>query len=64
MEPLTTWRPQTTDGEGEMSASTGEVLQTQALVTLTEQTTTVTLNIEASLFTPLPKTTWVEDDSK
>lgn len=63
MEPLTTWRPQATDGEGEMSASTGEALTTQSGVNLTEQDGVTTLNIEASVFTPIPRTTWTENDS-
>lgn len=63
--PLTIWRPQATDGpNGEMTASTNAALATQAGANLTIQDGVTTLNIEASVFTPMPATVWTEDDSK
>ena len=63
MPPLTVWRPQESDGQGEMTSSSNAKITSQDNKVLTTQSG-VPLVIQSSLFVPTPKTTWVSDDSK
>lgn len=62
MPPLTTWRPQESDGQGEITPSTNANIDTQSGLGITTQSG-VTLIIESLVFTPTPATTWTENDS-
>lgn len=60
--PLTIWRPQTTDGTGELTQSTNATIETESGLDITTEAG-ITLIIEALTYTPKPATVWTQNDS-
>lgn len=62
MPPKTTWRPQESDGEGEITTSDSANIDTEDGFDLVTEAGD-NLIVEDLVFTPTPKTTWTENDS-
>jgi hypothetical protein len=60
--PLTIWRPQTTDGTGELIASTSANIDTESGLDITTESG-ITLIIEPLVYVLVPLTNWTENDS-